>query len=137
MEVGELVHVIADAHIYDRHVPIIKELISRTPYPAPKFWLNPEIKFLSVHKKRRARRRLCDRGSRSMTSRSQFDDKRRIRMNLIVAVDKNWAIGNKGEPLVIPADHKMFDRETTGKAVVLREKDDGYISGRTAAQKPG
>ena len=41
---GELVHVIADAHIYDRHVPIIKELISRTPYPAPKFWLNPEIK---------------------------------------------------------------------------------------------
>jgi len=44
MNVGELVHVIADAHIYDRHVPIIKELISRTPYPAPKFRLNPEIK---------------------------------------------------------------------------------------------
>lgn len=44
MEAGELVHVIADAHIYDRHVPMIKELISRTPYPAPKFWINPEIK---------------------------------------------------------------------------------------------
>ena len=44
MNVGELVHVIADAHIYDRHIPIIKELISRTPYPAPKFWLNPEVK---------------------------------------------------------------------------------------------
>ena len=44
MEAGELVHVIADAHIYDRHVPIIKELISREPYPAPKFWLNPEVK---------------------------------------------------------------------------------------------
>ena len=44
LQVGELVHVIADAHIYDRHVPIIKELISRTPYPAPKFWLNPEIR---------------------------------------------------------------------------------------------
>ena len=43
MEVGELVHVIADAHIYDRHIPIIKELISRETYPAPKFWLNPEI----------------------------------------------------------------------------------------------
>ena len=41
---GELVHVIADAHIYDRHVDIIKELISRPQYPAPKFWLNPEIK---------------------------------------------------------------------------------------------
>lgn len=43
MEAGELVHVIADAHIYDRHVPIIKELISREPYPAPKFWINPEV----------------------------------------------------------------------------------------------
>lgn len=43
MKVGELVHVIADAHIYDRHVPIIKELIAREPQPAPKFWLNPDI----------------------------------------------------------------------------------------------
>lgn len=40
---GELVHVIADAHIYDRHVPLIKELISRPTYPAPHFSLNPEI----------------------------------------------------------------------------------------------
>lgn len=44
MEVGELVHVIADAHIYDRHIPIIEELITREQYDAPKFWLNPEIK---------------------------------------------------------------------------------------------
>jgi len=44
MQVGELVHVIADAHIYDRHIPIIKELIEREQYPAPKFWINPEIK---------------------------------------------------------------------------------------------
>ena len=44
MKVGELVHVIADAHIYDRHVPIIEELIKRPTYDAPKFWLNPEIK---------------------------------------------------------------------------------------------
>ena len=43
MKVGELVHVIADAHIYDRHVPIIKELITREPKEAPKFWLNPDI----------------------------------------------------------------------------------------------
>ncbi|MDO5415151.1 MAG: thymidylate synthase [Bacillota bacterium] len=41
---GELVHVIADAHIYDRHVDIIKELIARPQFPAPKFSLNPEIK---------------------------------------------------------------------------------------------
>lgn len=44
MQVGEFVHVIADAHIYDRHVPLIKELISREPLPAPTFWMNPEIK---------------------------------------------------------------------------------------------
>ena len=41
---GELVHVIADAHIYDRHVPIIKELITRPQYPAPRFRLNPDVK---------------------------------------------------------------------------------------------
>lgn len=44
MEVGEFVHVIADAHIYDRHVDIVKELIERPTYPAPKVSLNPEIK---------------------------------------------------------------------------------------------
>ena len=44
MEVGELVHVIGDAHIYDRHIPIVKELITRETYPAPKVTLNPEIK---------------------------------------------------------------------------------------------
>lgn len=44
MKVGELVHVIADAHIYDRHIPIIKELIERPAYEAPTFWMNPEIK---------------------------------------------------------------------------------------------
>ncbi len=44
MKAGEFVHVIADAHIYDRHVPMIEELISREPLPAPTFWLNPEVK---------------------------------------------------------------------------------------------
>ena len=41
---GELLHVIADAHIYDRHVPVIEELIKREQYPAPKVSLNPEVK---------------------------------------------------------------------------------------------
>ncbi len=44
MEAGEFVHVIADAHIYDRHIPLIEELIKREPFPAPKFILNPEVK---------------------------------------------------------------------------------------------
>lgn len=44
LEVGELVHVISDMHIYDRHVEMVKELISRQPFPAPKFTINKEIK---------------------------------------------------------------------------------------------
>lgn len=43
MKPGELVHVIADAHIYDRHILLVEELIGREPYPAPTFWLNPDI----------------------------------------------------------------------------------------------
>ena len=41
---GELIHVITDCHIYDRHVDIIKDLIKREEYPAPKVSLNPEVK---------------------------------------------------------------------------------------------
>lgn len=44
MEVGELVHVIADAHIYDKHVALVEELITREQHPAPKFWINHEVK---------------------------------------------------------------------------------------------
>ena len=40
---GELVHVIADAHIYDRHVPIVEEIIARTPYEAPELWVDPAV----------------------------------------------------------------------------------------------
>ena len=43
LEAGEFVHVIADAHIYDRHVPIIEELISREPYEAPEFVMNKSV----------------------------------------------------------------------------------------------
>ena len=43
LEAGELVHVIADAHIYDRHVPIVEEIISRKPFQAPKLWLDPAV----------------------------------------------------------------------------------------------
>lgn len=44
MVAGELLHVIVDAHIYDRHVDIVRELIQRPQYPAPKVSLNPEVK---------------------------------------------------------------------------------------------
>ena len=37
-------HVIADAHIYDRHIPLVEELIKRPVFDAPKFFMNPDIK---------------------------------------------------------------------------------------------
>ena len=44
LEAGELVHVIADCHIYDRHVPLVQKLLEREPLPAPEFYVNPEVK---------------------------------------------------------------------------------------------
>ena len=44
MKAGELLHVIAVANKPDRHIPLVKELISRETHPAPKVWLNPEVK---------------------------------------------------------------------------------------------
>lgn len=41
---GELVHVIADAHLYDRHIPIVKEMLQGERHPAPKFIMNPDVK---------------------------------------------------------------------------------------------
>lgn len=41
---GEFVHVVADAHIYDRHVPAVKEMLTKEPLSAPRVELNPEIK---------------------------------------------------------------------------------------------
>ncbi len=43
LKVGKLVHVIADAHIYDRHIPLIKEIIEHEQYPAPKFVMNKNV----------------------------------------------------------------------------------------------
>ena len=43
LEPGELVHVIADAHIYDRHVPLIEEIIANEPKKAPRFVMDPDI----------------------------------------------------------------------------------------------
>ena len=43
LEAGELVHVIADAHIYDRHVPLVEEIIARKPFEAPGLWLDPAV----------------------------------------------------------------------------------------------
>lgn len=40
---GELVHMISDAHIYDRHIPLIEDLIQRPQFPAPTFQLDPDV----------------------------------------------------------------------------------------------
>lgn len=44
LEVGEFVHVISDAHIYDRHVPIVEEILKNPQYPAPTFKMNKNVK---------------------------------------------------------------------------------------------
>lgn len=43
MIAGQLVHVIADAHIYDRHVPIVERMLEKEPRPAPKFVMDPSV----------------------------------------------------------------------------------------------
>lgn len=43
LKAGELVHVIADAHIYDRHIPIIEQIIANPQYAAPKLWVDPSV----------------------------------------------------------------------------------------------
>ena len=43
LEAGELVHVIADCHIYDRHIPMVKEMLKNEGYPAPKFSMDTSI----------------------------------------------------------------------------------------------
>ncbi len=61
--------------------------------------------------------------NRSVSHKSGSAQERKYRMNLIAAVDNNWAIGNKGRLLVtIPGDHKNFKRLTTGKVVIYGRK---------------
>ena len=50
LEAGELVHVIADAHIYDRHVDAVKRLIEKKPYPAPKMQVEDVTDFYKFTK---------------------------------------------------------------------------------------
>ena len=45
LQAGELVHVIADCHIYDRHVPLVRRLLDNPAYPAPKFTMDPVTDF--------------------------------------------------------------------------------------------
>ena len=44
LQAGELVHVIADCHIYDRHVPLVERMLEKEPLPAPKFYVNQEVR---------------------------------------------------------------------------------------------
>jgi thymidylate synthase len=43
-EVGELVHIVDNLHIYDRHEELVIEVLKNPEYPAPKFWINPDVK---------------------------------------------------------------------------------------------
>ena len=43
LQAGELVHVIADAHVYDRHIPQVERMLQGKTHPAPKLWINPDV----------------------------------------------------------------------------------------------
>ena len=43
LKAGELVHVIADAHMYDRHIPLIEKMLSEPEHPAPQFFIDPAV----------------------------------------------------------------------------------------------
>ena len=43
LEPGEFIHVIADAHIYDRHIPMVEEILANEPNPAPRFMIDPTV----------------------------------------------------------------------------------------------
>ncbi|MDY2841141.1 MAG: thymidylate synthase [Candidatus Borkfalkiaceae bacterium] len=44
LKAGELVHVIADAHLYDRHIPVVKKMLTNPQFDAPKLIVNPDVK---------------------------------------------------------------------------------------------
>ena len=44
LKVGELVHVIADAHLYDRHIPVVEKMLKNPTFKAPKLIVNPDVK---------------------------------------------------------------------------------------------
>ena len=122
MEPGELVHVIADAHIYDRHIPIIKEMIKRETYPAPKVTLNPEVKDFYEFTTDDFKIEDYQAGEQIKDIPIAIEEGEG-QMNLIVNADKNWGIGKNNELLVhIPNDMKMFRQMTTGKVVVMGRK---------------
>ena len=114
-------HVIADAHIYDRHVPMIEELISREPLPAPKFWLNPEVKDFYDFTPDDVK--LEGYETHPQIKNIPIAVKRRRSMQAIVAADNNWGIGYQNRLLVsIPSDMKFFRQKTKGNVVVMGRK---------------
>src|SRR5699024_9752791 len=120
MEPGELVHVIADAHIYDRHIPIIQEMIQRKTYTAPKFWMNPDEKdfYELTLDGLKGEECLGAEQTKGIPSAMQEDI-----MNLIVNAEKTWRIGKNYELLVrIPNDMKTFRSTTMGKGVGMGRK---------------
>ena len=44
LKAGELVHVIADAHLYDRHIPVVEKMMENPQFEAPKLIINPDVK---------------------------------------------------------------------------------------------
>ena len=135
LEAGELVHVIADAHIYDRHVPIVEEIIARQPYDAPKFIMDKSVTDFYAFTKDSFRLEAIR--PIPWRRRSRWQYKEGDEMNLIVAVDQNWAIGKDGDQLVyLKEDLKRFRTLTSGHTVILGRKTLATFPGAAVEEPP-
>ncbi len=139
MQAGQLVHVIADAHIYDRHVYIIRELIARPQHPAPTVTLTPRSRTSTTSRRATSSSRTTSTARRSRTSpspssrtpaprdtpqqpRSHHEHPRHPLPNLhaIVAVCDDWGIGSAGDMVVENrADMRHFVAKTSGHTVLM------------------
>ncbi len=120
LQAGELVHVIADCHIYDRHVPIIERLLEKDERPAPKFSIDTSVTDFYQFTR--------DSFSLEGYDPQPFEDKipwpfKEGAMYAIVAVDEKWGIGrDNGLLFRLSADLKRFRSLTEGHTVLMGRK---------------
>lgn len=124
MYAGELMHVIADAHIYDRHIDTIQELISRPTYPAPKVRLNPEITNFYDFTTDDLIVEDYQHGPQVKNIPVAIQVRyMSAHFHAIVAVCNGWAIGKDNQLLIHnKADMQHFVEKTTGHTVVMGRK---------------
>ena len=134
---GELVHVIADAHIYDRHVPIVEKMLERRrPRRRRRFIMDPSVTdFYAFTRDSFSAGGLHPRSLRGQNPHRHL--RRPTAVNAIVVVDRNWAIGRDNDLLFsLPTDMRRFRSLTLGGTVILgRRTLDSFPGGKPLPQR--